>query len=151
MAENPDLFWAIRGAGANVGVVTRFTFRLHPVGPDVYGGLIAWPFERAASHAAYRDLTAGAPRELTAWLVLLLRRRPRRSSRRRGTAADLRHGVCYSGDPAGAEEVLAPIRALGDPVVDLLQMPYTQVQSYLDDGGAQGHALLLEHRVRSPS
>ena len=45
--EHPDLFWAIRGAGANLGVVTSFTFRLHPVGPTVYGGLIAWPFARA--------------------------------------------------------------------------------------------------------
>ena len=45
--ENPDLFWAIRGAGANLGVVTSFTFRLHQLGPTVYGGLIAWPFEQA--------------------------------------------------------------------------------------------------------
>ena len=45
--ENADLFWGIRGAGANLGVVTRFTFRLHDVGPTVFGGLIAWPFERS--------------------------------------------------------------------------------------------------------
>ena len=44
---NADLFWALRGGGGNFGVVTRFTFRLHEVGPTVYGGLIAWPFERA--------------------------------------------------------------------------------------------------------
>ena len=56
--------------------------------------------------------------------------------------------VCYSGDPADAGKVLAPIRALGDPVVDLLaEQPYTEVQSYLDDGRAQGCALLLEDRV----
>ena len=41
--ENPDLFWALRGGGGNFGVVTRFTFRLHEIGPTVYGGLIAWP------------------------------------------------------------------------------------------------------------
>ena len=50
--ENADLFWAVRGAGANIGVVTSFTFRLHEVGPTVYGGLIAWPFERAAESCA---------------------------------------------------------------------------------------------------
>ena len=53
--SNPDLFWAVRGAGANLGVVTSFTFRLHPVGPIVHGGLIAWPFARAA------ELLAGLP------------------------------------------------------------------------------------------
>jgi len=41
--ENSDLFWAIRGGGGNFGVVTWFTYRLHPVGPKIGGGLIAWP------------------------------------------------------------------------------------------------------------
>jgi FAD/FMN-containing dehydrogenase len=63
--ESADLFWAVRGAGANLGVVTSFTFRLHEVGPTVYGGLIAWPFERADEILrAYRALTTEAPREL---------------------------------------------------------------------------------------
>lgn len=133
-AEHADLFWAVRGAGANFGVVTRFTFRLHEVGPTVYGGLIAWPFERADEVlSAYRALTAGAPRELTTWLVLL-----------RAPAAPFVpaawHGeqvcamaLCYSGDLAEVDAVLAPVRALGEPVVDLLQpRPYVEVQSYLD-------------------
>jgi FAD/FMN-containing dehydrogenase len=138
--EHPDLFWAIRGAGANLGVVTSFTFRLHRVGPTVHGGLIAWPFERAAEVLrAYRALTEQAPRELSVWLNLL-----------RAPAAPFVpprwHGelvaamcVCYSGDPAGSAEALAPIRALGDPIVDLLgEQPYTQVQSYLDDTEPRG-------------
>jgi FAD/FMN-containing dehydrogenase len=133
-AEDADLFWAIRGAGANLGVVTRFTFRLHEVGPTVYGGLIAWPFERAGEILrAYQRLTAEAPRALAVWLVLL-----------RAPAApfvpEAWHGqricamaVCYSGDLDDADGVLAPIRALGNPVVDLLrEQPYAQLQSYLD-------------------
>ena len=57
----------MRGAGANLGVVTSFTFRLHEVGPTVFGGLIAWPFERADEILrAYRTLTTEAPRELAA-------------------------------------------------------------------------------------
>ncbi len=70
--EHPDLFWAVRGGGGNFGVVTRFTFRLHEVGPIVYGGLIGWPFERADEILrAYRTITSEAPRELTVWLVML--------------------------------------------------------------------------------
>jgi hypothetical protein len=138
--EDPDLFWALRGAGANFGVVTRFTFRLHEVGPVVYGGLIAWPFERAAEIlAAYRDITSASPRELTVFLNLLRAPPapfvPGAWHGRRICAMS----VCYSGDLDRTEEVLAPIRALADPVVDLLgAQPYVAVQSYLDDGEPRG-------------
>jgi FAD/FMN-containing dehydrogenase len=138
--ENADLFWALRGGGGNFGVVTRFTFRLHEVGPTVYGGLIAWPFDRADEIlAAYRKLSAEAPRELSVWLVLM-----------RAPAAPFvppeYHGerccvmaVCYSGDPAGKDAAIAPIRELGDPAVDLLQeWPYTMQQSFLDDTEPKG-------------
>jgi FAD/FMN-containing dehydrogenase/pimeloyl-ACP methyl ester carboxylesterase len=132
--EHPDLFWAIRGAGANLGVVTSFTFRLHEVGPNVYGGIIGWPFERADEILrAYRTLATEAPRELSVWMNLF-RAPPApfvppewRGERICGMA------VCYSGDPDRTDEVLAPIRAIGDPVVDLLGVqPYTQIQSNLD-------------------
>jgi FAD/FMN-containing dehydrogenase len=138
--ENADLFWALRGGGGNFGVVTRFTFRLHEVGPIVYGGLIAWPFDRAGEIlAAYRKLSVEAPRELSVWLVLM-----------RAPAAPFvppeYHGerccvmaVCYSGDPAGKDAAIAPIRELGDPAVDLLEeWPYTMQQSFLDDTEPKG-------------
>ncbi len=51
--REPGLFWGVRGGGAHLGVVTSFTFALHPVGPQVFGGLIAWPFERGR-RGAYR-------------------------------------------------------------------------------------------------
>jgi FAD/FMN-containing dehydrogenase len=132
--ENAELFWALRGGGGNFGVVTRFTFRLHQVGPTIYGGLIAWPFERADEILrAYRTITAEAPRELAVWM-LLLRAPPA------PFVPEPWHGkqicgmaVCYSGNLDDVDEVLAPIRALREPVLDLLQeQPYTQVQSYLD-------------------
>ncbi|MGH3024168.1 MAG: FAD-binding oxidoreductase, partial [Gaiellaceae bacterium] len=61
LAENADLFWALRGGGGNFGVVTRFTFRLHEVGPTISGGLIVWSADRV-DHvlATYRDLTESA-------------------------------------------------------------------------------------------
>ena len=132
--ENADLFWAVRGAGANLGVVTSFTFRLHEVGPTVYGGLVAWPFERADDVLpAYRTLTAEAPRELAVWLILLHAPPapfvPAEWHGRKICAM----AVCYSGDLSETDTVLAPIRALGDPVVNLLrEQPYVDVQSYLD-------------------
>jgi len=139
--KHADLFWAIRGAGANLGVVTRFTFRLHAVGPNVYGGLIAWPFARAQEILrAYRTITTEAPRELTAWLVMF--RAPPAPF-----VPEAWHGqricamsVCYSGALDQVDAVLAPIRALGDPVVDLLaEQPYTELQSYLDASEPKGH------------
>jgi FAD/FMN-containing dehydrogenase len=139
--ENADLFWAIRGGGGNFGVVTRFTFQLHEVGPLVYGGLIAWPFQRADEVlAAYKELTADAPRELTAFLALL--RAPEapfvpEPARGQRVCAML---VCDSGSPDDREERLAPIRALGDPAVDLLQeWPYVQQQSMLDANEPKGN------------
>jgi FAD/FMN-containing dehydrogenase len=138
--ENADLFWAIRGAGANLGVVTSFTFRLHEVGPTVYGGLIAWPFGRAEEILeAYRTITAEAPRELAVWLMLLRAPAPFVPEEWHGKRI-CAMSVCYSGDLDGVDEVLAPIRALGDPVLDLLdERPYVEIQSYLDETEPKGN------------
>ena len=69
--EHPDLFWALRGGGGNFGVVTRFEFRLHPVGPDVLSGLIVYPISEAKSVLQqYREFIAKAPEELSVWTVL---------------------------------------------------------------------------------
>jgi FAD/FMN-containing dehydrogenase len=138
--QHADLFWALRGAGANLGVVTRFTFRLHEVGPTVYGGLIAWPFERADEILkAYRTISAGAPRELAVWMILLnappMPFVPAEWHGRKICAMV----VCYSGDLDRTGEAMAPIRALSEPVVEVLQeWPYIRQQSFLDDGEPKG-------------
>ncbi len=130
--ENAELFWALRGGGGNFGVVTRFTFRLYEVGPQVTGGLILWDGARAEEvQAAYRQLTESAPRELTA--VLTIRLAPPAPF-----VPEEWHGkpivgmvVCYSG--ADAATALAPIHALGEPIVDLItEKPYVAQQSMLD-------------------
>jgi len=92
--------------------------RLHEVGPTVYGGLIAWPFERAGEILqAYRSITAAAPRELAVWLIML-------HAPPAPFVPEQWHGqkicamaVCYSGDLGDADKVLAPIRALREPVM----------------------------------
>jgi FAD/FMN-containing dehydrogenase len=69
--EHPDLFWALRGGSGNFGVVTRFEFRLHPVGPDVLSGLIVYPISEAKSVLQqYREFFTKAPEDLTVWALL---------------------------------------------------------------------------------
>ena len=65
--ENEDLFWAVRGAGSNFGVVTSFEFQAHPIGPMVMVGAVFYPLEDVRSLLpAWRDYVASAPNELSA-------------------------------------------------------------------------------------
>lgn len=67
----PDLFWALRGGGGNFGVATSFEFQLHPVGPEVYAGLVVYPFVQARQVLrAWRDFTKTTPDELSVWTVM---------------------------------------------------------------------------------
>src|SRR5947209_20556301 len=60
--DDPELFWGMRGAGANFGIATAFEFRLHPVGPNVTTAVVVFPIDRARDAAAlYRDLSRSAP------------------------------------------------------------------------------------------
>jgi FAD/FMN-containing dehydrogenase len=137
--DNADLFWALRGGGGNFGVVTRFTFRLHEVGPMITGGLIVWSADRVDDVlATYRDLTESAPRELTAAVTVRL-------APPAPFLPEEWHGkpiigllVCHSG--AYAEGDLAAVRALGDPIADLVtEKSYTDQQSMLDAMEPKGH------------
>lgn len=69
--EHADLFWALRGGGGNFGVVTRFEFALHPVGPEVLSGLMVYPFHQALQVLAkYSESIPQMPDELSVWAVL---------------------------------------------------------------------------------
>jgi FAD/FMN-containing dehydrogenase len=132
--ENADLFWGLRGGGGNFGVVTSFEFNLYPVGPDIVGGAIAWPIEDAPRVLQqFRALMADAPPELT--VVAALRPAP--------PAPWLQpsiHGkpivalfVCHSGSVADGERAVAPLKAIGSPVGDIVQRrTYASQQSLLD-------------------
>ncbi len=132
--ENPDLFWGLRGGGGNFGVVTRFEYVLHPVGPEVVGGLIAWPAEDAAGVCTlYRTLAETAPPELS--LMLILRPAPPAPWLPKAWhyTPIVLIAACYSGRPDEGEAGVAPLKAFGTPIVDgLVRRPYTEVQSLLD-------------------
>lgn len=132
--QNADLFWGLRGGGGNFGVVTGIDYQLYPVGPEVVGGLVAWPADAAPGVLElYRKLSEEAPPELT--LVALMRRAPPapwlpKEIHGRPIVALL---ACYSGSPSEGEKAVAPIKAFGNPIGDILvRRPYVQIQSLLD-------------------
>jgi FAD/FMN-containing dehydrogenase len=132
--QHPDLFWALRGGGGNFGVVTLFEFKLNDLGPQVIAGLLAHPLAEApALIQEYRRLVAEAPEELTCWLVL------RKAPPAPFVPPDwidkevLVIALCYAGPMADGEAAVAPFRALGNPIVDLVgPHPFAAWQAAFD-------------------
>ena len=138
--ENPDLFWGLRGGGGNFGVVTEFTFALHPVGPILTAGLLVWPREKAREVIrAYRDYMDQAPDQVGGGVALLTAPpEPFVPAELQGQPAI---GVvyCYIGSTEEGEQAARPLRELASPAVDLVQpMPYVALQSMLDGGMQPG-------------
>jgi FAD/FMN-containing dehydrogenase len=132
--ENTDLFWALRGGGGNFGVVTGFEFQLHPVGPQVFAGLVVYPFEQAKEVlASYRDWSATLPDDTTVWVVM------RKAPPLPFLPAEV-HGreavvlaMIHAGDPATGEKVLTPARSFGKPWGEHVGlMPYAAWQQAFD-------------------
>lgn len=132
--EHPDLFWAIRGGGGNFGVVTRFEFALHPVGPQITAGLIVYPFDQARSVLQqYRDAVASMTPDLTVWAVL--RRAPPLPF-----LAPQVHGQdvlvlpVFSPSPSDAvDAAIARMAKLGEPLgMHVGPMPYAAWQQIFD-------------------
>jgi FAD/FMN-containing dehydrogenase len=132
--EHPDLFWALRGGGGNFGVVTRFEFRLHPVGPELLSGLIVYPFAEAKSILKkYRDFSLNAPDELTVWVVM------RKAPPLPFLPAEV-HGkevvvlaLLYAGNPTQGEGVIEPLRRFSTPLgAHLGVQPYAAWQKAFD-------------------
>ncbi len=112
--ENPDLLWALRGAGGgNFGVVTSLKYRLDAVPKTVVGGLIAWPIAQAeAVFRAYRDLYVGRDDDrLSLYALLTTDPYPE------GEKVIVVYGL-YVGPPEEADAALAPLRSAGEPLFD---------------------------------
>jgi FAD/FMN-containing dehydrogenase len=132
--ENQDLFWGLRGGGGNFGVVVGIDFTLYPVGPEIVGGVVAWPASEAPRVLElYRTLVEQAPPELA--LVALMRPAPGapwlpKDWHGKPIVALL---ACHTGRPEDGEKAVAPIKAFGKPIGDILvRRPYAQMQSLLD-------------------
>lgn len=138
--ENADLFWALRGGGGNFGVVTAFHFRLHPIGPIVFGGLLMYPASMGGELLRFwRDFMLAAPDEVGSGLAFLCAPpeefvpEPVRGQPVIGVV------ICYSGDVDEAPQVLAPLLEFGPPALSMVQpMPYVAVQQLLDPANQKG-------------
>ena len=120
--QNPELFWGLRGAGANFGVVTELEYTLHPV-HTVLGGPIFYPLGSDVFHF-YDEFSRNAPDELTLLGGVIT-----------GPNGEPAFATiaCYCGDPAAGERLIRPLRTFGTPIADLIQQrPYVEMQSLFD-------------------
>ncbi|MND58038.1 6-hydroxy-D-nicotine oxidase [compost metagenome] len=132
--ENADLFWGLRGGGGNFGVVTRFEFQLHPVGPDVLSGLIVFAFDQAKLVLTrFARFTETMPDELSVWMVT------RKAPPLPFLPEDV-HGkemvalaLCYAGDPKEGERLIEPLRGFGTVLGEHIGVqPYVAWQQAFD-------------------
>ncbi len=135
--ENPALFWALRGGGGGVGVVTSFEFRLHEVS-EVFAGSLVYPAEETDRTARlYREFVTEAPRAarlLFGSMVLPTSSYYPEAVRGARVAILI---ACYAGPPEEGARVLAPLREHGDPVMDSLRArSYVDFQRAGDSGGS---------------
>ena len=129
--ENADLFFGVRGAHSNFGVVTSLEYRLHPVGPTVLAGMVLHPLDKGREVLRfYREYNSQTPEEMSAWAALL-------------TSPDGHPMVailtCYIGPSDAGEKVVRPLKDFGPPVANMIQpMPYVKSQSLIDESFPRG-------------
>jgi len=132
--QHQDLLWASKGGGGNFGVVTTLEFRLHPVGPTILGGLMAWPAASAPEVArAYRDWANDAPDELGSALVMLSGPPEEFIPAHLQNEPMVALAIMWSGNDTIGTDLVQVMRDLR-PDLDLVEpMPYAQLQSMIDD------------------
>jgi len=131
--EHEDLFWAIRGGGGNFGVVTSFLFRAHPIRTVVAGPIIYELDDAKEIMQWYREYIKTAPDEINGWFAFLTVPPgppfPEHLHLKKMCAILW----CYSGPTNEADNLLAPIRAVKTPALDLVgEMPVPVLQGMFD-------------------
>jgi FAD/FMN-containing dehydrogenase len=168
--ENPDLFWAIRGGGRGMGVVTSFEFQLHPLGPDVAVAQVFYPYEEAGRILReWPELAGAMPEDVTPELILWsVPPDPAIPSELHGSRTVIAVGL-FAGPAREGEAVLDPLRRLGTPLFEASGiMPYVEIQSsvdalfpaggryymkshFMDDVGPEAAAAILEWDALAPT
>jgi FAD/FMN-containing dehydrogenase len=132
--SHPDLYWALRGGGGNFGIVTSFTFALHPLGPDVAFAATFYPVEELPEVLrGWRDYVEQAPDEVTATCVTItFPANPDLPEAIHDRPVAIIGGV-YAGDVEEGMKVMQPLRELGTPLFDMSgPTPYVGVQTGFD-------------------
>lgn len=132
--ENADLFWGLRGGGGNFGIATNFEFALHPLGPTILAGMIAWPMDEAPEVLRFlRGFLEEAPDEIG--IMANLRLAPPLP-----VVPEHLHGqpivalvLCHTGSIDEAEQALRPLRSFRNPAIDaVMAQPYVAHQKLFD-------------------
>ena len=137
--ENEDLFWGLRGAGANLGIVTSFEYQLHPVGP-VLGGIVVYPLSRGREVLRCFDEFSRSCSDEVSTLGALL-------TTPTGDPV-VAIGACYCGPLDQGEKLLRPVTALGVPLANEIAVrPYVKLQALLDSQWPPGRLYYLKSNV----
>ncbi len=126
-SDNPDLYWGLRGGSGNFGVVASLEYRLHPVGPTIMAGAVAWPIAHAREVLRfYREFTESAADEVAC--IAGVGHAPDGSGVKVAII-----GAAYIGTLADGERTLRPIKEFGSPLFDMVQpTSYCELNSIYD-------------------
>ena len=148
-ATHSDLFWALRGGGGNFGIVTSFTFRLHPIEPVVTGGLILHPADRGVELLRHlRTVMETAPEHLGVFMFYLYAPDDPAipEALRNQLAAGLM--ISHSGPAGSAEKDLAALRGFGPPAADFVaETTWADLQCSIDDPPGYRNYMTSDHLV----
>lgn len=135
---DPELFWGLRGAGANFGIATAFEFRLHPVGPNVTTAVVVFPIERAREAAAlYRELYRSVPDYMHLGLGF--------GTAPEGRGATVAVAAAHFGAPQDAERDLRGLRGQIEPLAETVNpTTYLRLQTMGDEEMAWGKRFYMK-------
>ncbi len=142
----PELFWGLRGGGGNFGIATAFEYRLHPLGPIVFAGPVAWPLDQAPLVLRrIHDFMGDAPDEVAALSVLRLAPPAPFLPPDWFGKPVVMVVLAYMGDPGEGAKALEPARAVGTPIIDAVRpVPYLFLQTMFDAGAPAGFHYYLK-------